>query len=266
MSNEQVEIAIIGGTGVYDPGLLENAKRIKVYTPFGSTSDLITIADYAGVKIAFLPRHGDDHHIPPHHVPYRANLWALKELGIKRVIAPRAVGSLREHMKPRDIVITDQFMDATKSRPATYYDGGEVGHVSMAEPMCSELRSLANRAAGNLGISFHKSGTSVCIHGPRYSTKAESIFYRDAMNADVIGMTLVPECTLARELELCYVSLEMVTDYDAWSNEVVDTAGVKEIMRDNVQTIRKLLIELLPMIPTARDDCTCPTALKNAMI
>lgn len=262
---EKIELAIIGGTGVYDPNLLENSRQIKIHTPYGGPSDLITIGSYAGKNIAFLPRHGASHTLPPHKVPYRANLWALDKLGVKRIIAPRAVGSLRKEIKPRDIVIADQFIDFTKKRDCTFFEGSEVAHISAADIFCQELRDLAIKAAQKLGIGFHKTGTSICIDGPRYSTKAESIFFKDVIKADTIGMTLVPECVLARELEICYVSLEMSTDYDAWSDEPVTATMVGEVMKDNVETIRKLLLEIIPKIPEKREYCACPHALEHAM-
>jgi len=264
--NENVEIAIIGGTGVYDPGLLKDTKHVKIFTPFGATSDLITIGNYNGTKIAFLARHGLSHHIPPHHIPAKANLWALNQLGVKRIISPCAVGSLRPEMVPGDIVIPDQFFDFTKGREYTFYDGGEVGHISMAEPFCPELRKLAIQASKEVGVKLHESGTTVTIQGPRYSSRAESIYFRDAVKAHIVGMTLIPECTLARELEICYVSIAAVTDYDAWSDEIVDTASVKKVMEKNAQTIRQLLLKLIPMIPKERNNCSCPHALENAMI
>jgi 5'-methylthioadenosine phosphorylase len=263
--NETVEIAIIGGTGVYDPKLLEDIKQIKIHTPYGSPSDLITVGTYAGTRIAFLSRHHGSHMIPPHKVPYRANIWALHNLGVKRIIAPRAVGSLNENIKPRDIIITDQFIDFTKKRDCTFYEGGEVAHISAAEIFCKELRELAIHAAKKMGITFHSTGTSICIDGPRYSTKAESIFFKDVIKADTIGMTLVPECVLARELEMCYVSLEMSTDYDAWSDEPVTATMVGEVMKDNLASIRNLLLEIIPNIPKERKKCECPTALEHAM-
>jgi 5'-methylthioadenosine phosphorylase len=244
---------------------LEDSKQVKIHTPYGSTSDLITIGNYAGTRLAFLPRHGATHTIPPHRVPYRANLWALHKLGVKRILGPRAVGSLKPEIKPRDIIIADQFIDFTKKRDCTFFDGGEVAHISAAEIFCKELRELAIQAAKKIGITFHKTGTSICIDGPRYSTKAESFFFKDVIKADTIGMTLVPECVLARELEMCYVSIEMSTDYDAWSDEPVTASIVNAVMKDNLEAIRKLLLEIIPNIPKERDKCECPTALEHAM-
>jgi 5'-methylthioadenosine phosphorylase len=260
----KVNIAIIGGTGVYDPNLLSNTEKIRIQTPFGTPSDTIMVGDYAGVRVAFLPRHGSNHAYPPHKVPYRANIWALHELGVKRIIAPCAVGSLKEEKKPGQIVIADQFFDFTKGRDYTFYDGGKAVHVSVAEPFCDELRKIAIQSAEKLKLDFHKTGTTVTIQGPRYSTKAESNFFRNAVNADIIGMTLVPECVLARELEICYVSIAAVTDYDVWSNKHVDATAVSHAMKKNIDTIRNLIIDMLPKISTERNQCECPNALKDA--
>jgi len=264
--NEEVEIAIIGGTGVYDSGLMNDSKRVKIHTPYGATSDFITIGTYAGRKIAFLARHGEHHSHPPHLVPYRANIWALKQLGVKRIIAPCAVGSLRQEIVPGDIVIADQFFDFTKQRDYTFYESSQVCHISVAEPFCKELRSLAIDVLAEMKVPFHPTGTNVAIQGPRYSTKAESEFFRNSVNAHIVGMTLVPECTLARELEMCYLCLAAATDYDSWSKEPVDTASVKKTMAKNLSTVRTALQLILPLIPTTREKCSCGTALENAMI
>lgn len=262
-----VEYAIIGGTGVYDPGLLKNAVQKKIGTPYGAPSDLITIGDYNGIRIAFLPRHGSNHYLPPHKVPYRANIWALKQLGVKRIIAPCAVGSLRKEIPPQYLMITDQFVDFTKNRDYSFYDGGQVCHISVANPFCQELRNLAIEKAKKLNIKCFDKGTLVCIQGPRYSTKAESIFYRDAVKADIIGMTTVPEAQLARELEICYVSIAAVTDYDTWHEEPVNATMVGETMAKNLSNIRALVGEMLPAIPKdrSRSKCDCPIALEDAM-
>lgn len=263
---QQVKIAVIGGTGVYDPGRMTDVEQVKIYTPYGATSDLITVGNYGGVPIAFLPRHGGKHTIPPHLVPYQANLWALKKLGVERIIAPCAVGSLREELKPGDIVVADQFFDFTKGRPYSFYNGGQVCHIAVANPFCSELRELAISTLKGIKATFHDKGINVCIQGPRYSTKAESDFFRKAVGADIIGMTLVPECVLARELEICYVSIAAVTDYDSWSEEAVDTEMVTKTMAKNAITLQNFLNAILPQIPAARKKCECPSALEKAMI
>ncbi|MEM4635417.1 MAG: S-methyl-5'-thioadenosine phosphorylase [Candidatus Nitrosocaldus sp.] len=259
------EVAIIGGTGVYDVEMLEDAREVKVYTPYGDTSDLITIGKYSGKSIAFLPRHGKEHRIPPHRIPARANIWALKHLGVKRIIAPAAVGSMRDEMKPGDIVVPDQFIDFTKRREYTFYDGGEVCHVSLADPFCPELRSIVIEQCKDLNLMVHEQGTYICIEGPRYSTRAESRFFRDVMNAHIIGMTLVPECILAREMEICYVSIATVTDYDVWAEKPVSTQEVIDTLRKNSSNVKRLLREVIPKIPDERN-CPCKDALKDAKI
>lgn len=263
-NKENVAIAIIGGTGVYDAGLLKDSKQVKIATPFGAPSDAITIGIYNDTKIAFLPRHGAIHYLPPHKVPYRANIWALKQLGVKRILAPSAVGSLKKEIPPGDLVITDQFIDFTKSRDYTFYDGGQVYHTPFAEPFCEELRQIAIAAAKKLNIKHHEKGTNICIQGPRFSTKAESLFYKDILKADTIGMTLVPECVLARELEMCYLNVAASTDYDTWHDEPVSAVMVGKTMAENVKVLRKLLAEIINQIPKDRDQCGCSSVLSDA--
>ncbi len=263
---EHAEIAVIGGTGVYDPGMFEKKREIKVHTPHGDTSDLITIGTYADRSVAFLPRHGRNHRIPPHRIPARANIWALKQLGVQRILAPAAVGSMRMELKPGHIAFPDQFVDYTKSREYTFYDGGEVCHVSVADPFCPELRETAIGTAKHLGLEVHEQATYVCIEGPRYSTRAESRFFKDFVKADVIGMTLVPECVLAREAEICYLSIATITDYDVWAEKPVSSREVIETLQKNVQNTRKLLMELVPKIPPKRERCSCGEALKDAKL
>ena len=191
----QAEIGIIGGTGLYDPKLLTKAKEIEMRTPYGLPSDLITIGELKGRKVAFLPRHSKKHTIRPTDVNSRANIFAFKRLGVQRILAPSTVGSLREEFKPGDIVLIDQFIDRTTKREESFYTGKKVCHISVAEPMCLELRSVLIKAADNIDINVHEAGTYVCIEGPRFSTKAESRMYQ-SWGADVVGMTLVPECVL----------------------------------------------------------------------
>jgi len=266
MMTEHADIAIIGGTGVYDPGLFSNKKEIKVYTPYGDPSDLITIGNYDGRRVAFIPRHGRGHRIPPHKINARANIWALKQLGVTRILAPAAVGSMRMQLKPGHITIPDQFVDFTRSRHYSFYDGGEVCHVSVADPFCPELRNFAIKTAKSLKLNVHDKATYVCIEGPRYSTRAESRFFKDHVKADVIGMTLVPECVLAREVEICYLSIATVTDYDVWADKPVSTKEVIETLQKNVQNTRKLLSELIPRIPLQRKRCECGKALEGAKL
>lgn len=262
-SKESAEIGIIGGTGVYDPGLLEDARSIKVYTPYGEPSDYVTVGVFKGRRVAFLPRHGKGHRIPPHKINYRANIWAFKELGITRIVAPSAVGSLKEEMEPGHIVIPDQFIDRTRSRSSTFYEGGYVAHVSTADPFCPVLRKIAVSTAKKLKLDAHQDGTYVCIEGPRFSTRAESKMFRQ-WGAHIIGMTLVPEVVLAREQEMCYVNIATVTDYDVWADKPVSADEVVETLKKNVDKTKKMLENIIPQIPKKRD-CACAHALEGAI-
>ncbi len=260
---ETANIGIIGGTGVYDQDSFENVKEIKVFTPFGETSDLVSIGLYEDFKVAFIPRHSRNHTIPPHLVNYRANVWALKQLGVKRIIASAAVGSLREDYGPGTFVIPDQFIDRTKKRLDTFYEGGQVCHISAADPFCKELGPFFVKKAQKLGLDVKKRGTYVCIEGPRFSTRAESRLFQ-MWKADIVGMTVYPECVLAREAELCYVSISIVTDYDVWSENPVSTKEVIEKAKESNQQLKKLILEAIPQIPKARK-CSCGSALKDAL-
>lgn len=255
------EIGLIGGSGIYDPALFEKTRKITKNTPFGKPSADLQVGELYGRKIAFLPRHGEKHTIPPHRVNYRANIWAMKELGVKRVISICAVGSLKEDYKPGQLVFTDQFIDLTKKRDNTFYEGEKVYHISCAEPFCPELRDLFTKKAEELKMPHHKQGTYICIEGPRFSTKAESHMFRQF--ADIIGMTLVPEAVLARELELCAVNVGMVTDYDVWKEHPVSAAEVHRVMTENLGHINRLLKEAIPAIPEERK-CDCQHILKHA--
>lgn len=259
---EQAEIGIFGGTGIYDSGLLKEAKEVTVDTPYGKPSDSITVGLFQGRKIAFMPRHGKKHTIPPHLINYRANIWAFKQLGITRIIAPSAVGSLKDELAPGDFVLPSQFIDFTKSRKGTFSEEGRVIHISVADPFCPELQSAILEAAKTQSISVHKDCTYVCIEGPRFSTKAESRFFRTT-GADIIGMTLVPECQLAREAQMCYASVSTVTDYDVWAEKPVTAKEVMETLSKNVQNTKKLLTSIPDNIPKARS-CHCAKALEEA--
>ena len=261
---DSADIAVIGGTGVYDPEIVENVREVKVYTPFGAPSDLVTLGTYKGRKVAFIPRHGKGHQIPPHRINYRANIWALKELGVRQIMASSAVGSLREDYAPRDFVVTDQFIDRTKGRPDTFYEGGRLCHISSADPICPQLHDFFVGHARKLGLRVHPTGTYVCVQGPRFSTRAESKLFR-TWGADIIGMTLYPECVLAREMQICYVSVAMVTDYDVWAETPVSTLKIVETMRKNSENFRKLVTSSLPKIPKVRD-CLCAKALNDAIL
>lgn len=260
---KQAEIGIIGGTGVYDPKMLKNVKKVEIKTPFGRPSDDIRIGTLAGRKIAFINRHGPGHSIPPHMVNSRANIWALKKLGITRILSPGAVGSLKENYEPGDIVITDQFVDFTKGRKNTFFESGKVYHTSLADPFCDELRLSLADSANEIGIDVKDRGTYVCIEGPRFSTRAESRMFRNF--GDIIGMTLVPECTLAREAEMCYAAINTITDYDVWAEKPVTMDEIVATMKENLHKVRSLLLEVIPKIPTKRE-CECKDALKYAAV
>ncbi len=259
---EQAEIGIFGGTGIYDSGLLNESKEINVDTPYGKTSDSITVGSFKGRQIAFMPRHGKKHTIPPHMINFRANIWAFKELGIKRIIAPSAVGSLKEEFMPGHFALPSQFLDFTKSRIGSFSEDGKVIHISVADPFCPQLQKTVLNVAQNQNITIHKDCTYVCIEGPRFSTKAESKFFKTT-GADIIGMTLVPECQLAREAQICYVSISTVTDYDVWAEKPVTAKEVIETLSKNVESTKKLLSVLIDDIPKSRE-CNCEKALAEA--
>ena len=266
MKEYHAEIGIIGGTGIYNTELLTNAKSIKIFTPYGKTSDLVTIGEYNGRFVAFIPRHGKAHTIPPHKVNSRANIWALNSLGVSRIIAPSAVGSLQDRYKPGDIVLPDQFIDFTKRREYTFYDEGQVCHVSCADPFCNELREILLNIAKQLKYNVHDGSTYICIEGPRFSTRAESKYFKDILHGDIIGMTLVPECILAREMQICYMSIATVTDYDVWYENPVSSREILEVLTKNANRTKELLTALIPSIPETRNMCKCKTALQDAMV
>ena len=260
----QAEIGIIGGTGLYDPKMLKNVDEISLDTPYGAPSDAITIGELAGRRVAFLPRHGKKHSIRPTDVNSRANIFALKKLGVQRVLAPSTVGSLKEEYKPGDIVFVDQFIDRTTKREQSFYAGKQVCHISVADPMCPEVRRTLIGVAKDLGFSAHSTGTYVCIEGPRFSTKAESRMYK-TWGADVVGMTLVPECVLAREAELCYATMSMVTDYDVWKDQPVCVDDIVRTMKGNIENVKRLIVEAVTRLPKERC-CKCGSALKGALV
>lgn len=255
------EIGVIGGSGFY--AFLGGASEVRVDTPYGAPSDPITLADVGGRRVAFLPRHGSRHQWPPHRVPYRANLWALRSLGVRQVLAPSAVGSLRREHGPGTLVIPDQLVDRTSRREQTYFDGPptEAVHVAFADPYCPDGRSVSLRTAASQGLAPVDGGTLVVVEGPRFSTRAESRWYA-AQGWSVIGMTGHPEAVLARELALCYTSLCLVTDLDAG---VEAGAGVthEEVLRvfaDNLVRLRQLLEAIVPGLPVERT-CACGHSL-----
>ncbi|MBI4177522.1 MAG: S-methyl-5'-thioadenosine phosphorylase [Candidatus Aenigmarchaeota archaeon] len=261
---DSADIAIIGGTGFYGMDMLENTHDINADTPYGKTSDAITVGTFNGLKIAFLPRHGKKHSIPPHKINFRANIWALKQLGVRRIITPDAVGSLQENIKPGDFLIPDQFIDLTNARNNTFHDEGEVAHISMAEPFCPELSGIVSESGKSLGCGMHDKGTVVVVQGPRFSSKAESKLYR-SWNAQIINMEVSTECILAREAEICYAYLGMVTDYDTFADKTVNVTDVLGVLKENEKNARRLIEDAITKIPESRS-CKCGEALKNAVV
>lgn len=265
MRNELVKIGIIGGSGFYD--LATSLKEIKVETPFGPPSDKIAIGEVAGQLVAFLPRHRKDHEIPPHLINYRANIWALKDLGVERIITSHAVGSLQESYKPGEFVILDQFIDRTSGRPDTFYNGPVVTHVSTAFPYCPQISDLAVSVAKKMGLKVHPKGTVVVIQGPRFSTAAESWWFTK-MDWHLVNMTEYPEIVLAREKEICYTAIAVITDYDSGlvARGRVKPVNVGEIVKNfnlNIDKVKKLMMTMVKNWPDKRT-CECGEALKHA--
>lgn len=267
MSQElpQAEIGVFGGSGFYS--LFNKAEEVKIETPLGKPADKITIGEIAGRKVAFLPRHGKNHQFAPHAIPYRANLWAFKEIGVQRVIAPCAAGSLQPHIQPGDFVICDQFVDRTKGRAETFYHGPKIAHISCAEPYCPQLRELAISCCKDLLIPAHEKGDVVVIEGPRFSTRAESYWYQKS-GFEVINMTQYPEVVLARELEMCYMNISLITDYDAGligqeNIKPVEAKAVIEIFHKNIARVKELIFAIIEKMPVERS-CQCGLALQGA--
>ncbi|MFN7105000.1 MAG: S-methyl-5'-thioadenosine phosphorylase [Pyrobaculum sp.] len=250
------KVGIIGGSGLYDPGIFEDAKEIQIHTPYGLPSDNIIVGKVAGRPVAFLPRHGRGHKYPPHKIPYKANIYALNALGVTSIIAVSAVGSLRPDYAPGDFVVPDQFIDMTKGRDYTFYDGPRTCHVQIGlEPFTQEIRRALIDAARKYNKT-HDGGCYVCIEGPRFSTKAESRVWREVFGCDIIGMTLVPEINLARELGMCYGLVALVTDYDIWvPHQPVTAEAVEKMMVEKIGLIKKVVTEVVPQIPDEMPKC-----------
>ncbi len=261
----KAEIGVIGGSGLYNMEGLSEIEEIRITTPFGEPSDAIIVGNLEGIRVAFLPRHGKGHRINPSNLPVKANIYALKSLGVERIISVNAVGSLKEEIQPMDLVIPDQFIDRTKGRDNTFFTSGIVGHISFAEPFCPVLSQILFEAATKAGAKVHKGGTYLVIEGPQFSTKAESQLYR-SWGADVIGMTALPEAKLAREAEICYAMLAIVTDYDCWrpSYETVSAEMILTDLQKGVDVAKEILRLTIPRI-TQKRECACVTALKNAI-
>ena len=259
-------VGIVGGSGLYAMEGLTDAQAVDVDTPFGKPSDSIIVGDLWGTPVAFLPRHGRGHRISPTELPVRANIYALKTLGVERLISVSAVGSLKEELRPLDMVVPDQLIDRTYRRVSTFFEDGMVGHIAFAHPFCSHLSGLLYDAASAAGVTTHMGGTCIVMEGPAFSTVAESNMYR-SWGADIIGMTALPEAKLAREAEMCYATLACVTDYDVWhsTEEQVTVELVVANLMQNVAASQEALRQLLPTIPSERS-CDCGVALRDAMI
>jgi len=259
-----VKIGIIGGSGLEDPKIIENAKEIEVDTPYGKPSSPLTVGKIEGVDVVLLSRHGRKHQIMPTNVPNQANIQALKDQGCTHILASSASGSLKEEIKPGDFVVVDQFIDRTTKRKSTFFEKDHVCHIPMAEPFCSCLRKLLSESCKELGLPVHEKGTVVTIEGPRFGTKAESNLFR-SWNCDVVNMSTVPECVLAREAGICYAVVVMSTDYDCWKeDEEVNIQKVIATFKQNADNVIKLFLKVLPKIKD--EDCKCRTDIKGAMI
>lgn len=257
-------IGIIGGTGLDNPKLLENAKEIEVVTPYGNPSSKLTIGNLKGIDVVLLARHGRKHTINPTNVNYRANIWALKEQGCKYILSITACGSLKKSIKPGDFIFIDQFIDRTTKRTQTFYEKDKVCHIPMADPFCPTLRLLLSESAKKLNIPYHKKGTTVTIEGPRFSTRAESVIYKNVWGADAINMTTVPEVVLARELGMCYAAVAMATDYDCWFEKEVNISSILQVMGNNVENVKKLLLDVVTKINYK--ECICEEYIKTAVM
>jgi 5'-methylthioadenosine phosphorylase len=264
--SDAVEIGVIGGSGLYEIEGIEDLQEKTVQTPFGDPSDVFRIGKLNGVRIAFLPRHGVGHRILPSEINFRANIYGMKMLGVRRVISVSAVGSMREEITPGDIVIPDQFYDNTRKRESTFFGHGIVGHVGLADPVCADLSKQLVGAGKSAGARVHEGGTYLCIEGPQFSTRAESNIYR-SWGVDIIGMTNATEAKLAREAGLCYGTIALSTDYDCWHEEEEDVRvdAVLEILRKNVDTAKQM-IQLAVSPQLLRSDCTCHEALDGAIL
>lgn len=264
---DSIELAVIGGSGFYEMPGLSGVEEVAVETPFGAASDTIRTGELGGVPVAFLARHGRNHTLLPSELPQRANFWALKQLGVTRVLSVSAVGSLREEYRPGDLVVPDQLIDRTRGqRSATFFGEGVVAHVGFAEPYCAPLRAAVQAAGAVAGATVHDGGSLVVIEGPAFGTKAESEMYR-SWGASIVGMTALPEAKLTREAELCYATLAAVTDYDAWHSEhdAVDARTVFQVLRRNVDVSREVVRELVGRLASIRP-CECGRTLDSALV
>ena len=265
-TQERAEIGIIGGSGLYDIQGLENRREVHLETPFGSPSDAFILGTLHGRSVAFLARHGRGHRLLPTEINFRANLFGMKKLGVESILSASAVGSLREEHHPMDFVLPDQFFDRTRQRVSTFFGDGLVAHIGFADPICGRLAGLVEQAAGNIDFPIKRGGTYVCMEGPAFSTRAESHLYR-SWGMDLIGMTNLQEAKLAREAEICYVTIAMVTDYDCWHEEEEDVTVEMLLgyLRQNSEHAKGLISEAVRILPR-EFDCSCRHALATALI
>ena len=266
MTDQTATIGVIGGSGLYELEGLAGVRRLELNTPFGPPSDSIVVGELAGTRVAFLPRHGRGHRFNPAAIPARANIYALKTLGVQRLLSVSAVGSLKEDLAPLDLVIPDQLIDRTRGRVSTFFDAGIVAHIGFAEPFCAASSAVIAAAAAEIGINRHRGGTMVVMEGPAFSTKSESFMYR-SWGADIIGMTALPEAKLAREAEMCYATMAWITDYDCWheAEESVSVEMVVQNLLKNVANSREMLRRVIPRLGEPAG-CACGSALKDAII
>ncbi len=259
-------LGVIGGSGLYQMAGLEGTREERVETPFGDPSEAYLLGRLAGHEVAFLARHGRGHRLLPTEINFRANIYGFKALGVERIVSVSAVGSMKEELRPLDVVLPDQFIDWTRQRPATFFGSGVVAHVSLADPVCPVLKEALAGAAARSGTRLHRGGTYLCIEGPQFSTRAESHLYR-SFGVDVIGMTNVQEAKLAREAEICYATVAMVTDYDCWraGEAPVSVDEVVARLRDNARTVQAILAGVTGLLPESRT-CPCASALDNAIL
>src|SRR4026209_2321181 len=262
----RADIGIIGGSGLYDVEGLHNVKQLAIKTPFGAASDKVVLGELDGTRIAFLSRHGRGHRINPSEINYRANIFALKSLGVRRVISVSAVGSMKESIKPGDVVLPDQFIDLTKRRVSTFFEGGIVAHVAFGDPVCPSLGAVLLDATRAVGATVHQGGVYLCIEGPQFSTKGESRLYRQ-WGVSVIGMTNLPEAKLAREAELCYATVALATDYDCWhqTEEAVTVEAILATLCQNVALAKRLLRAAVKSTASVTA-CPCQQALEHAIV
>ena len=266
MSHVKAKIGVIGGTGLYEIDGMADIREVALDTPFGDPSDSVIVGKLNGIGVAFLPRHGRDHRISPSEIPSRANIYALKSLGVEHVIAINSCGSFKEEIKPGELLVPDQVIDRTRGRPNTFFGDGVVAHVSFAEPFCTDLSHVLYHCAKDAGAAVHKGGTYIAMEGPAFSTRAESQLYK-SWGADIIGMTIIPEAKLAREAELCYASICCVTDYDSWKDreEGVTADMIIGYMKNNMNIAKSIIKLAVNKMPEKRN-CDCTSALKSAIV